>query len=126
MKRLLASLLLMISAVSATAYARKNFLDEIDKLSESIQNVIEISEKGTDSELMESIDILQRKWHSSGKILHILINHGEMDEAEQDITALKETVSYADRKELRLKCIEALNQLKNLRESEKISLENIF
>lgn len=126
MKRLIASLLLMISAVSATAFARKSFLDELNVLSDSIQNVMEVSENGSDSELIESVDILEKKWQKSGKILHILINHGEMDEAEQNITALKETINHTDRKELRIKCIEALNQLKNLRESEKISLENIL
>lgn len=126
MKRLIASFLLIISAVSATVYARRTFLKEIDSLSDSIQNVIEISENGSDSELNESIDILQKKWQSSGRTLHILVNHGEMDEAEQNITALKETVKHTDRTELRIKCIEALNQLKNLRESEKISLENIL
>lgn len=126
MKRLIASFLLIISAVSATFYARKIFLKETDSLSDAIQNVIEISEKGSDSELNQSIDILKKKWDESGKTLHILVNHGEMDEAEQNITALKETASYTDRKELRLKCIAALNQIKNLRESEKISLENIL
>lgn len=126
MKRLIASFLLIVSAVSATAYAKRVFNDEISALYELIQDVMEVSEKGSDSELSESIDILQKKWKKSGKALHILVNHGEMDEAEQNITALKETNSYTDRKELRLKCIEALNQLKNLLESEKISLENIL
>ncbi len=126
MKRLIAAFLLIVSAVSTTVYARKAFLREIDSLSESIQNIVEISEKGSDSELNASIDILLKKWQKSGKTLHILVNHAEMDEAEQNITALKETALHADRKELRLKCISALNQIKNLRESEKISMENIL
>lgn len=125
-KRLIAAIALFISAFAITGFARKAFLRETSLLSDSIYAVIEASQNGSDNELNDKINALQKQWRHSGKILHILVNHGEMDEAEQNITAMAETVEFTGRDELRLRCIDALNQIKNLRQSEKLNFENIL
>ncbi len=126
MKRLIAAVLLLVFAFTLTAATRKAFRKEIYSLSDSILNVIDAVEYGSQSELTAANEALRKQWSKSGKILHALLPHGEMDEAEQNITALREVLEHCDDEEVIKRCIDALNQIKNLKESEKLSFENIF
>ncbi len=126
MKRLIAAIVILVFTFSLTAITRKAFRKEIYSLSDSILNVIDAVEYGSQSELASANEALQKQWSKSEKILHSLLPHGEMDDAEQNITALREVLEHCDDEEVITRCIDALNQIKNLKESEKLSFENIF
>jgi hypothetical protein len=52
--------------------------------------------------------------------------HEGMDDVEENITALPLILKHSDREEFKNKCIEAINQIENLLNAEKLIPENIL
>ena len=112
--------------MSLTVFSDRIFTQELNSLSASLTELIECSEFCSDKILEEKIATLLSEWKSSSVLLHSLILHEGMDQLEQNITALPMIAEHADRDLLRENCIEAINQIKNLLEAEKLSIENIL
>lgn len=126
MKRVAAAVLLLASAISVAAWSGYVFRKEMSSLSDSLNELISCSESCSDSELSEKTDELLARWTASSRLLHSLVIHEGMDELERNITALPLIIEHSEREEFRLKCIEAVNQIKSLTLAEKLSLENIL
>lgn len=126
MKRAAAAVVLFFAAVSLTVWSDYAFNKELDTVSESLNEIVEFAEYCSDELLKEKIDALLSQWEHSSVLLHSLILHEGMDQLEQNITALPLLAEYSDRNELQKSCIEAINQIKNLSEAEKLSVENIL
>ena len=126
MKRVAAAVFLIVTAVSLSVWSSFAFKAEMDSLLRTIDGLIDFSESCTDKELEEKTEILLSEWKSSSKLLHSLVMHEGMDELEEDITSLPLIIEHSDREEFRKKCIEAINQIKNLINAEKINIENVF
>lgn len=126
MKRVAAALLLLASAIAVAAWSGYIFRKEMDKLSASLNELVDCSETCSDAELAEKTDMLLSQWNSSSRLLHSLVIHEGMDELELNITALPLIIEHSEREEFRLKCIEAINQIQSLTLAEKLSLENIL
>lgn len=126
MKRAAAAVVLFFAAVSLTVWSDYAFNKELDTVSASLNEIVEFAEYCSDELLKEKIDALLSQWEHSSVLLHSLILHEGMDQLEQNITALPLLAEYSDRNELQKSCIEAINQIKNLSEAEKLSIENIL
>lgn len=126
MKRAAAAVVLFFAAVSLTVWSDYAFNKELDTVSASLNEIVEFAEYCSDELLKEKIDALLSQWEHSSVLLHSLILHEGMDQLEQNITALPLLAEYSDRNELQKSCIEAINQIKNLSEAEKLSVENIL
>ncbi len=126
MKRAAAAVVLFFAAVSLTVWSDYAFNKELDTVSASLNEIVECAESCSDELLKEKIDALLSQWEHSSVLLHSLILHEGMDQLEQNITALPLLAEYSDRDELQKSCIEAINQIKNLSEAEKLSIENIL
>lgn len=126
MKRAAAAVILFFAAVSLTVWSDYAFNKELDTVSESLNEIVECAENCSDELLKEKINTLLSQWEHSSVLLHSLILHEGMDQLEQNITALPLLAEYSDRDELQKSCIEAINQIKNLSEAEKLSIENIL
>ena len=126
MKRTAAAVLLLTAAVILSVWSGYAFKKEMNALLHSLEEIIDISETEPDKILTEKVDLLLGQWQESSVILHSLVMHEGMDELEEDITALPMIIKHSDRDEFRIKCIEAINQIKNLLNSEKIQIENIL
>lgn len=126
MKRTIVAVVLLLSAVSLTLWSGHVFRTELNSLTASLNEIIDCSENCSDETLNQKINKLLFQWQHSSVLLHSLVLHEGMDEIEQNITSLPLLAEHSSRDELRNKCIEAINQIKNLSEAEKLSIENIF
>ena len=126
MKRVAAAVVLLLLAVSTAAATHFAFNSELTALSDSIEALIDCAEICSDDELKEKTDEVLAEWKHSSALLHSLVVHEGMDELEQNLTALPLIIAHSDRSEYKLKCIEAINQIENLINAEKLSFENIL
>ena len=126
LKRVIAAVLLLCSAVGISAWAGHVFRTEMNGLLLSLNEIVDSAENDTESELTEKTERLLLQWHKSSEILHSLVMHEGMDDVEENITSLPLILEHSDREEFRSKCIEAISQIENLLNSERLKTENIF
>lgn len=126
MKRTAAAIFLLTAAVAISAWSGFIFKREMKALLRSVEEIIDCAETDSDSVLNKKTGDLLRQWEKSSVILHSLVMHEGMDELEEDITSLPMLIEHSDREEFKIKCIEAINQIMNLLNAEKINIENIL
>lgn len=126
MKKLVTAAVLLAVAVTVAIWSGAVFSREMKALSSSIENLLEASESG-DTEILEArLREVCDRWEKAGDILHALVMHDFVSELEQSINVLPNILKHGDMEEFRLKCIEALGQIENLVNAEKLSWENIL
>lgn len=118
--------MLLAAAVLISALSGHAFRMHMNGLLYSLKEIISCVETGSDSALKDKTEDLLRQWEKSSKILHSLVMHEGIDELEEDITSLPLIIEHSDREEFKSKCIEAINQIMNLLNAEKINIENIM
>ncbi len=79
-----------------------------------------------EDELYERAENIASAWEKHGNFLHTVFAHEGIDELERLITSLPMTAEYSDADELRMKCIEGINLIENLKACERLSAENIL
>lgn len=126
MKRTAAAVFLLAVAVLISVWSGHIFKREMNALLHSVEEIIDCAETDSDIILNKKTEDLLRQWEKSSVILHSLVMHEGMDELEEDITALPMIIEHSDREEFKIKCIEAINQITNLLNAEKVKIENIL
>lgn len=122
MRRVVAAVLLLAAAVSLSVWSGITFKKEMESLSYSLEELLICPAEERESKT----DKLITQWNASSKLLHSLVVHEGMDELEEVITSLPLTVGHSTDEEFKNKCIEAVNLIKNLLESEKLDIGNIL
>lgn len=126
MKRTAAAVFLLAAAVALSAWSGHLFRREMNALLHSVEEIVDCAETDSDETLNKKTGDLLRQWEKSSVILHSLVMHEGMDELEEDITSLPMMIEHSDREELKLRCIEAINQITNLLNAEKVRIENVL
>lgn len=126
MKRLVIALILFSAAVFIAVWSGIVFRSELNSLNDSIEHLIDVSQSSSDKLLKEETSKVLLEWEKASSFLHSFVLHEGMDILEQNITSLPLLIEHSDRLTFRNKCIEAMTQIENLLNSEKISIENIF
>lgn len=126
MKRIIAAVLLLACAIGSSVWAEHAFKVRMEGLLTTLDTIIQCAESDTESELMLKTENLLLQWQKSSGVLHSLVMHDGMDDFEENITSLPLVLRYSDREEYKNKCIEAVNKIENLLNSEKLNFENIF
>ncbi len=126
MRRVVAAILLLSTAVAVSGWAGQIFKTEMNRLLSSLNSLVDTAQTGSEDELAKKTDEVLIQWENSSKILHSLVMHEGMDNVEENITALPLILEHSDRDEFKSKCIEAINQIENLLNAEKLSFENIL
>lgn len=126
MKRVAAAVFLLSAAVALSAWTGHIFKSEMNGLLSSLNSLVDTAQTDSDDELIKKTDEILVQWEKSSGILHSLVMHDGMDDVEENITALPLILEHSDRDEFKNKCIEAMNQIKNLLNAEKLNLENIL
>lgn len=126
MKRLVIALILFSAAVFIAVWSGIVFRSELNSLNDSIEHLIDVSQSSSDEILKEETSKVLSEWGKASSFLHSFVLHEGMDILEQNITSLPLLIEHSDRLTFRNKCIEAMTQIENLLNSEKISVENIF
>ncbi len=126
MKRIIIALILLVSAVSVSVWSNITFDKNMKRFLYSIENLIIYSENYDEKKLEEETVKVVEAWNDSSAFLHSLVAHEGMDELEKSITSLPLLIRHSDREEFRNECIEAVNQINNLIDSEKLNIGNIL
>ena len=117
---------MLTAAVIISVSAGAIFNSKMNVLMQSLSDVVDSAESDSDEVLSEKTDELIMLWKESSGIMHSLVMHEGMDDIEENITALPLILEHSDREEFKSKCIEAINQIENLINAEKLKLENIL
>lgn len=126
MKRVVASVFLLVTAVSVSVWSNFMFEKNMKEFSAMLEKLIVYSEKSDDKILAEETRKVVDAWHGSSAFLHSLVAHEGMDELEKSITSLPLLIEHSDREEFRNECIRAVNQIGNLIDSERLNIGNVL
>ncbi len=126
MKRALTAFFLLTVAILLSIWSSHIFKREMSGLLYSINEIIDKVDTDSDEALRKRTDLLLAEWKKSSVFLHSLVMHDGMDELEENITALPMIIEHSERDDFKKKCIEAVNQIENLMNAEKIKIENIL
>lgn len=126
MKRLAAAFILLAIACAVTVWTGYVFEREMNSFETALNKLIEESESGTDEKLREEAEKLVSRWDESSGLLRSVVFHDGIDELGRNISSLPQIIEHSGKDEMKIKCIEAINLIKNLKICEKISFENIL
>lgn len=126
MKKLAIAVAMLVAAVGIAVWSGITFNREMSSLTAALENLLEISEDCDDRTLDKETAKALAVWGEASKALYALVMHDAMNEVEQSITALPDILRHGGRDEFRIKCIEALSQIQNLVNAERLSWENVL
>ena len=126
MKRVVAAFLLLSTAVFLAVWSGITYQSKMEMLEKSLEELIVCAEKSSDEEIKKETENLSIQWESSSKLLHSLVVHEGMDDLEETITSLPLILEHSTKEEFKTTCIEAINLIRNLTESEKLNIGNIL
>ena len=126
MKRVVAAVILLSFAVGLSSWSEITYRKHMSSFEYDIENIISLCDNSTENEIIDLTEKAAEKWHKYDDLLHSLVVHEGMDELEEIITSLPEIAIHSDTDELKIKCVEAVNIIRNLLESERVSIGNIL
>lgn len=126
MKRVVAAVVLLSLAVGLSLWAENTYEKYMSSFENDIENIISVCDSKTEDEIIKLTEQTAERWHKSDDLLHSLVVHEGMDDLEEIITSLPKIAKHSGKDELKTKCVEAVNIIRNLLESERVSIGNIL
>ncbi len=126
MKRIYIAIALLAVSITLSIVSHAVFERKISDLSDGLYKLLDLSETAELDTLKNETEKFNLLWEKSSGVLHILTIHTEMDGAEMCIISLKDLLDSGNMEEYKINCIDAISELKNLENSEKLSLNNIL
>lgn len=126
MKRVIAAVVLLLAAALIAVWTGYAFNGEMDGFEKELNTLVAYSDKITDEKLLEKAGQLASHWDESSGVLRSIVLHEGVDELGRLISSLPQILEHSGRTEMKIKCIEAINLIKNLKSCEKISFENVL
>lgn len=122
MKRVVAAIILISLSAGISVWSGYVFEKRMNYFEAEIKNLLDAPE----NEFGERTESIVSDWEKYSGFLHAVFLHEGIDELEQLIVSLPLTAEYSEANEVRLKCIEGLNVIKNLKTCERLSAENVL
>lgn len=113
-------------AVAVTVWTGFVFDREMNLLENELYALVDASENAEKTELIEKAENIVFQWEKSAGMLRSIVLHDGIDELGRSISSLPQIIEHSGKEEMKTTCIEAVNMIKNLRECEMISIENIL
>lgn len=126
MKRVVAAFVLILTAVAVTAWTDYVFEKEMNTFENELNSLVDISDNADEKELLDRAEVIVFQWEKSSSLLRSIVLHNGIDELGRSITSLPQVIEHSGKEEMKTVCIEAVNMIKNLRECEMLSIENIL
>jgi len=126
MKRFYIAVALLVIAVAASSVCFYTFNRKIEALYTATEELLIETQQGKATAQKRKMDDLLALWEKSTVALHMLTMHHGMEEIELNILSLPDFWECEDREGFQEACIRAKEQLKNLQDSERVALKNIF
>ncbi len=126
MKRVVAAFLLLSTAVALAVWSGITYQSKMGGLEKLLEDLVICAQNGSDEEIKLQSEKLTAEWKNSSELLHSLVVHEGMDDLEETITSLPLLLEHSTKEEFIKACIEAINLIKNLTESERLNIGNIL
>ncbi len=126
MKRVVAAFLLLSTAVTLAVWSGITYQSKMGGLEKQLEDLVICAQNGSDDEIKSQTEKLTAEWKSSSELLHSLVVHAGMDDLEETITSLPLLLEHSTKEEFIKACIEAINLIENLTESERLNIGNIL
>lgn len=126
MKRLIIAAVLLLACVTLAVYSNALFNKTTDEMIDGLYTLVDLSQKNDLSALNGETEKFLSRWNKSSRTLHMLTIHSEMSTAESSVNSLADLLENGEMQEFRMACIKCISELKNLKNSEKISVDNIL
>ena len=126
MRRIVAAIILLSFAVGLSLWSETTYSKHMESFIADIEKIIEECDKKSTEEIIKYAEKTAEKWHKTDDLLHSLVVHDGMDDLEEIITSLPEIAKHSGIEELKAKCVEAVNIIRNLLESERLSIGNVL
>lgn len=126
MKRVVAAFLLLSTAVALAVWSGITYQSKMGGLKKQLEDLVICAQNGSDDEIKSQTEKLTAEWKSSSELLHSLVVHEGMDDLEETITSLPLLLEHSTKEEFIKACIEAINLIENLTESERLNIGNIL
>ncbi len=126
MKRVVAAFLLLSTAVALAVWSGITYQSKMGGLEKQLEDLVICAQNGSDDEIKSQTEKLTAEWKSSSELLHSLVVHEGMDDLEETITSLTLLLEHSTKEEFIKACIEAINLIENLTESERLNIGNIL
>ncbi len=126
MKRLVAAIVLFAIAIAVTVWTGNVFNNEMNMFEKSLSRLIETSDDLNDTELIYAASEIVERWNETSPLLRSVVLHEGVDELGRSISSLPQIIEHSGRDEMKIKCIEAINLIKNLKSCEKLTLDNVL
>lgn len=127
MKRLIAAVLLLAAAASICFFGTFMLKKECSKMTYILNEASEMTFKENAFDKIKEINPqIKSQWEHSHSILAKIVMHIDLEPIEEDVSQLESCIVNKDLPKYRELCMDASEHLKHLKDSEKISLENIF
>lgn len=126
MKRVVAAFLLLSAAVALAVWSGITYQSKMGGLEKQLEDLVICAQNGSDDEIKSQTEKLTAEWKSSSELLHSLVVHEGMDDLEETITSLPLLLEHSTKEEFIKACIEAINLIENLTESERLNIGNIL
>lgn len=126
MKRVIAAFILFSTAIILAVWSGIIYQNKMSSLEHSLEELILCSENETTERIKHQTEALCSEWENSSKLLHSLVVHEGMDDLEETITSLPLILEHSTKEEFKSSCIEAINLIRNLTESERLNIGNIL
>ena len=101
-------------------------INKMNGISEKLRSLNEALPSITADELNKRTDEIISEWKNSEWIIHAFINADSVSETEKNLRMLGELAKNGLTDEFAVYCTDTLTQVESIRNSEKISKENIF
>lgn len=126
MKRFVIALAMLSFALilSGTCFFILN--KKIDQLHTQVGQVLALTETDDREALRKETEKLMHLWEKNTGIMHMLLMHRAMEEVELNILILQDQLQDEKPDNFRESCEKVKRQLENLKDSEKLSLRNVF
>lgn len=126
MKRVVAAFILFSTAIILAVWSGITYQSKMGGLEKQLEDLVICAQNGSDDEIKSQTEKLTAEWKSSSELLHSLVVHEGMDDLEETITSLPLLLEHSTKEEFIKACIEAINLIKNLTESERLNIGNIL
>ncbi|MBQ6019443.1 MAG: DUF4363 family protein [Clostridia bacterium] len=122
MSRLIVSFVLTLAIFAGAAVAACAVEKSAAKVAEGLVRV----ERAEPDALAGEYESLKTAWDRAEKLFYVWFPHAEADALHENIVLIGYYLGAGDTLRMRAECREAGERVENIRNSEKISLENLF
>lgn len=98
----------------------------MNRFEKELNVLVDVSDKVAEKELSDRAETIVIQWEKSSAVLRSIVLHDGIDELGRSILSLPQVIEHSGKDEMKTVCIEAVNMIKNLKECEMLSIENIL